>query len=66
MAKGIMQNILANERQGKTYEAIETFISKKDRQNQIDYILERFESSKAKVEAYEENGKFMLKYIINY
>ena len=66
MAKKIIQNILANKDQGKTYEAIETFISKKDRENRIDYILERFESSKVNVESYNENSRFMLKYTINY
>lgn len=66
MAEGIMQNILANDRQGRTYEAIETFITESDRQKQIDFILERFENKRAHVEIYQENGKFMLKYTIEY
>lgn len=66
MAEGIMKNILANDRQGRTYEAIETFISESDRQKQVEYILERFEKKRAHVEIYQEHGKFMLKYTIEY
>tara|TARA_Y100001972_G_C7489610_1_gene248430 strand:+ start:65 stop:265 length:201 start_codon:yes stop_codon:yes gene_type:complete len=66
MADGIMQNILANDPKGRTYEAIETFISESDRQKQVQYILERFEKKRAHVEIYQENGKFMLKYTIEY
>ena len=66
MAEEIMKNILRKGQRGRTYEAIETFISESDREKQIHYILERFEGNKAHVDIYQENGKFMLKYIIEY